>query len=43
MELREGGGTCLNTLNGGGTEKRGRETKILKRRGRASWVKGWVP
>ena len=33
MELREGGGNCLNTLKGGGTEKRGRETKILKRRG----------
>ena len=32
MELREGGGNCLNTLKGGGTEKRGRETKILKRR-----------
>ena len=30
------------TLKGGGTEKRGGETKILKRTGE-SWVKGWVP
>ena len=30
-----------NTLKVGGTEKRGGETKILKRG--ASWVKGWVP
>ena len=27
------GGTVQNTLEGGGTEKRGGETKILKRRG----------
>ena len=36
------GGTVENTLKGGGTEKRGGETKILKRKG-ASWVKSWVP
>ena len=35
------GGTVYNTLKGGGTEKRGEKTKILK--GEASWVKGWVP
>ena len=42
-----GGGGCIgvgeivnNALNGGGTEKRGGEIKILKRG--ASWVKGWV-
>ena len=29
------GGTVQNTLKGGGTEKRGGETKILKRRGQA--------
>ena len=29
--MREGGGNCLNTLKGSGTEKRGGETKILKR------------
>ena len=31
----EGGGTVWNTLKGGGTEKRGEETKILKRRGQS--------
>ena len=35
------GETVGNTVKGGGTEKRGGETKILKRR--QSWVKGWVP
>ena len=35
------GETVQNTLNRGGTEKRGGETKILKRG--ASWVKRWVP
>ena len=35
------GGTVSNTLKGVGTEKRGGETKILKRG--TSWVKGWVP
>ena len=34
-----GGGTFWNSLNGGGTEKRGRETKILKR-GRAGLRSG---
>ena len=29
--LHEGGGTCLEYLKGGGTEKRPGETKILKR------------
>ena len=29
--MREGGGNCLKYLKGAGTEKRGRETKILKR------------
>ena len=29
----KGGGTVQNTLEGGGTEKRGGETKILKRGG----------
>ena len=33
------GGTVCNTLKGGGTEKRGGDTKILKR-GEASWAKG---
>ena len=28
--LHEGGGTILNTLKGGGTEKRREETKVLK-------------
>ena len=32
------GGTVSNILKGGGTEKRGRETKILK--GGAGWSKG---
>ena len=35
------GGTVKNNLKGGGTEKRGGQTKILKRR--TSWIKGWVP
>ena len=30
----ESGGTVGNTLKGGGTEKRGGETKILKREGK---------
>ena len=34
------GGTVKNTLKRGGTEKRGGETKILKR-GRANWIKRW--
>ena len=34
-------GNCLKYLKRGGTEQRGGDTKILKRR--ASWVKGWVP
>ena len=29
--MREGGENCQNTLKGGGTKKRGEETKILKR------------
>ena len=36
-----GGGNCLKYLKRGGTEKRGGETKILKR-GVGSWVKEWV-
>ena len=32
------GGTVENTLKGGGTEKRGEETNILK--SGTSWVKG---
>ena len=36
-----GGGNCLKYLKRGGTEKRGEDTKILKR-GETSWVKGWV-
>ena len=32
--MREDGGTMQNTLTGGGTEKRGEETKILKRGGK---------
>ena len=43
MGLHEGGGNCVKYLKGGGIEKRGGETKILKRGGGASWVKGWVP
>ena len=39
--LHEGGGTVQNTLKGVGTEKRGGETKNLKRG--ASGVKDWVP
>ena len=35
------GGELWNTLEGGGTEKRGGETKILK--GVASCAKEWVP
>ena len=31
--MREGGGTVENTLKEGGTEKRGGDTKILKRWG----------
>ena len=38
--MREGVGNCVNTLEGGGTEKRGRETKILKR-GQAGSRGGW--
>ena len=45
--LREGGGTVWNTLKGGRIEKRGSETKSLKRMGGgergASWVNRWVP
>ena len=46
--LHEGGGTVWNTLKGGGTEKRGRETKILKRgqpgpRGGYPKIGGWSP
>ena len=37
--LRQGGGNCLKYLKRGGIERRGGETKILKRG--ASWVKGW--
>ena len=36
-----GGGNYLKYLKRGGTEKRGQDTKILKKGG-ASWVKGWV-
>ena len=39
-DLCESGETVQNTLRGVGTEQRGGDTKILKRRG-ASWVKGW--
>ena len=40
--MREGGGNCLKYLKGRrGTEKRGGDTKILKRG--PSWVKGWLP
>ena len=28
--MREGGGDCLKYMKGGGTEKRGGDTKILK-------------
>ena len=35
------GGVVRNTLKGGGKEKRGRKTKILKRT--ESWVNGLVP
>ena len=35
------GRAVYNSLKGGGTEKRGEKTKILKRG--SSWVKGWVP
>ena len=31
--MREGGGNCLKYLERGGTERRGEETKILKRGG----------
>ena len=34
-----GGGNCLKYLKRGGTEKRGGDTKILRKE--ASWVKGW--
>ena len=37
----EGGRTVKNTLKRGETEKRGGQTKILKRE--TSWVKGWGP
>ena len=37
--LHEGGGTVLNTLKGGGTEKRGGETKILKAASRGGSLK----
>ena len=33
--MHDGGGTVWNTLKVGGTEKRGGETKILKRGGQA--------
>ena len=36
------GGTVCNTLKGGGTEKRGGDTKILKR-GRQAGSRGGVP
>ena len=47
--LIRAGGDCVRmgklskipTGKGSGTEKRGGETKILKRG--TSWVKGWVP
>ena len=45
--IRAGGGclrvgeTVQNTLKEGAAEKRGGETKILKRGSGASWVKGW--
>ena len=32
--MREDGGTMQNTLKGGATEKRGEETKILRRGGK---------
>ena len=38
--LREGGETVWNTLKGGGIEKKGRETKILKRRGAQARSRG---
>ena len=46
--MREGGGAVGNTLKGGGTEKRGGETEILKRgqagsRGGCLKKGGWNP
>ena len=37
-----GGAVCLKYLKRGGTEKRGEDTKILKRGRGSSWVKWWV-
>ena len=36
------GTVCLKYLKRGETEKRGEDTKILKRGRGPSWVKGWV-
>ena len=41
VQLEQEGGLKVGGTVWGGTEKRERETKILKRG--ESWVKGWVP
>ena len=41
--MLEGGSNCLKYLKRGWNRKEGRGNKDLKKRGEASWVKGWVP